>query len=102
MTSISGILFLSKDHRTLYVMPHDHTDTIRHHSGTESKSAQVTYTENRGIIYKIALMTGKTESAQCDEERITSSQILPQPRVGSHHSTNTFKVLLGTDRGRLF
>lgn len=79
LTSIFGILFLSKDHKSLYVLPHDHVTSISHQKGTESTYS---YQTNRNIAYHIPLFT-KTDQYN---ERIVRTQVLPQPRVGSHHS----------------
>ena len=97
ITSISGVLFLSSDHKTLYVMPHDHVTTVRHQINaklspsddndddlSDSPSNHFIYGPDRDIIYKIPLLTDSKHN-----EQITYSQILPQPRVGSHHAVKS-------------
>ena len=76
--SICGVLFLSRDHSTLFVIPHDHATTIRHHASTEAHAHPntVTYGERRNMVYRIPLLT----SVDKHGERVTFSQIMPQPR----------------------
>ena len=76
-SSICGVLFLWRDHSALFVIPHHHASTEAHaHANT------VTYGEHRNVVYRIPLLT----SVDKHGERVTFSQIMPQPRVSSHHA----------------